>query len=281
MAFRGALLKPSERNGGSAKPSRRSISKQSRYEVLKDKIRNWWEDRFKVGSALQEIRDQKLYQHEHDTFEAFCQSEYGFERAHAYRLIGFAEVKESVKMSPIGDKIKRESQARALAPVPEEKRVEVIEEVAATGPVTAKRITETAAKIVTPDTAKAAEPKKTEKHVDKTGYPIPDVILEDWKHADEFRSTLNKLHEVKLQVEKELNSNELRLREIGQDSLIELSHAWITLKQVLPYAVCPTCQGRTRDNCTACKGRGFVSEFGYKHWFPKKTIEIRERAIKK
>jgi len=117
--------------------------------------------------------------------------------------------------------------------------------------------------------------------VDKTGYPIPDAILEDWKEADSFRSTLADLQRIKLSVEKSLETSELRFREIGKDCLIDLQNAWATLKQVLPYAVCPTCQGRTRDDCTSCKQRGFVSEFGYTHWFPKKTIELREKAIKR
>lgn len=130
-------------------------------------------------------------------------------------------------------------------------------------------------------TAKAKEEAAKEKHFDKTGYVIPESIFEDWNVADSFRSTLSDLHKIKLQVEKALEVGELRFREIGKDSLIDLTNAWSTLKSVLPYAVCPTCQGRNRENCTVCKGRGFVSEFAYNNWFPKKTIEIRERAIKK
>ncbi|HEX2879854.1 MAG TPA: hypothetical protein VHO25_10020 [Polyangiaceae bacterium] len=246
---------------------------------MKEKIRTWWEDRHKVGSALQEIRDQKLYQHEHDTFEEFCQEEYGFERAHAYRLIGFAEVKASIQMSPMGDKITNERQARALAPVPEEKRVEVLEEVAEKGTVTAKAITEVAERV----TAKSAEPKAKEQkqnHLDKTGYPIPEAILADWQKAEAFRSILSQLQTIKLLVEKSVENSELLFAEIGQDTVADLKNAWTTLKQLLPYAVCPSCQGRTRAKCSACKRRGFVSEFGYKHWFAKEVIELRERAIK-
>lgn len=125
------------------------------------------------------------------------------------------------------------------------------------------------------------EKEKTEKHFDKTGYPIPDSILADWQRAHEYRSTLRALQNIKLDVEKRLDASDLIFREIGQDTLIELQHAWATLKSVLPYAVCPTCQGRRRDKCTACKGRGWVSEFGYTHWFAKEVIELREKAIKK
>jgi|ERR1043166_2637309 hypothetical protein len=279
MAFRGALLKPSEKNSGRVKPSR-SISKQSRYEVLKEKIRNWWEDRLKIGEALREIRESKLYKDEYQSFEEFCDHEYGLKHSQAYRLIEAAGIKDSIKSSPMGDKISNERQARALAPVPADQRAEVIERAAEQGPITAKTITEAAEQIVKSEPAKIPK-EKTEKHLDKTGYPIPDSILADWQRAEGFRPTLNELQKIKLYVEKSLDRSELIFREIGKDTLIELQNAWNNLKSVLPYAVCPTCQGRNRDNCTVCKGRGWVSEFGYKNWFPKKTIELRERAIKK
>ncbi|MGI8656365.1 MAG: hypothetical protein ACR2LC_14255 [Pyrinomonadaceae bacterium] len=48
--------------------------------------------------------------------------EYEIKHSQAYRLIEAAAVKESVKTSPIGDKVTNEGQARALASVPEEKR---------------------------------------------------------------------------------------------------------------------------------------------------------------
>ena len=55
---------------------------------------------FDVGLALTEIRDDKLYREEFDTFEEFCKQTFQLERAHAYRMIEAAEI----KMSPIGDK---------------------------------------------------------------------------------------------------------------------------------------------------------------------------------
>lgn len=127
--------------------------------------------------------------------------------------------------------------------------------------------------------AKAKEEKA--KHVDKTGYPIPDDVYADWSDAEEFRSKLNEFHRFKLHVEKAVEKNVLSFREVNNGTVSTLANVWSELQCVLPYAVCPTCQGRNRQKCTVCKGRGFVSEFGYKHWFPKKTIEIRERSIKK
>lgn len=79
-----------------------------------------------VGTALAEIRDGKLYRHEHATFEAYTEARWGWKRAHAYRLIEAAEV----KLSPMGDKIANERQARALASVPEPEREAVLEQAA-------------------------------------------------------------------------------------------------------------------------------------------------------
>lgn len=91
-----------------------------------------------VGLALSEIRDARLYRSDFDTFEAYCKSKWNWERAHAYRLIDAAGVVKQIAMSPIGDKIKTESQARELAKVEPAKRVEVLEKAAESGPVTAK-----------------------------------------------------------------------------------------------------------------------------------------------
>lgn len=276
MSYRGALLKPSEKGQTRASRSARGFSNQSRYEVLKEKVRTWWEDRSKVGAALQEIRDQKLYKHEHETFEDFCKQEYGFERAHAYRLIGFAEVKATIEMSPIGDKVTRESQARALAPVPEEKRVEVLEETAKTGPVTAKRITETATKLET-ETVKAAKLKESV-HLDKIGYPIPETILDDWQRAEEFLEVLAKITQVKSVVKSALEDKDVVFSEVNNTVLSTLTNAYDDLKRVLPYAVCTTCQGRTPKKCTTCKGRGFISKFFFQTCIPEEVRNIRKRA---
>jgi hypothetical protein len=56
---------------------------------------------FHVGFALMEIKSRKLYRAEFRTFEEYCRRRWEFNRAHAYRLIGAAEICKS--LSPIGD----------------------------------------------------------------------------------------------------------------------------------------------------------------------------------
>jgi len=262
------MANPKLNAGALMKPGQRKIAKTSRYEILKDKIRTWWQDRFKVGEALMEIRDSKLYKDEHPTFEDFCESEYGFKRAHAYRLIGFAEVKQDVKMSPIGDKI-TESQARALGPVPPEKRAELLDSVAENGKGTVT------AKSISAAVKKADKPK----HLDKIGYPIPDEIYDDWREAEAFNDTIKTLHRIKLRVEDALENRELIFREVTNSTVADLTNAYQALNSVLPYSVCPTCQGHNRKTCLLCKQRGWLSKFAYEHYVPKKTRQIREAHV--
>jgi hypothetical protein len=77
-----------------------------------------------VGSALGEIRDERLYRADHGTFEDYCQQRWNLSRAHAYRMIDAAAA-----VSPIGDTglpvPANEGQARELARVPADRRAEV------------------------------------------------------------------------------------------------------------------------------------------------------------
>ena len=101
-----------------------------------------------VGNALARIRDQGLYKAAaFDTFERYCSERWGFQRAHAYRLMEAAGVVTEV--SPMGDTPVNERQARALAAVPTEERAQVWEEVQQVAadrevPVTARLIKEVA-----------------------------------------------------------------------------------------------------------------------------------------
>lgn len=61
--------------------------------------------------------------------------------------------------------------------------------------------------------------------------------------------------------------------------MADLQSTFQMLKVALPFAVCPTCQGRVLSPCTTCGGRGMISEFYWKHKVPEKTKEIREKAV--
>lgn len=276
-----SLSKPSQRNGAKSKPTpspkmsnmldkpiqkHSAKSQNERFEELKRIVRSGLQTAFEVGAALLEIRESKLYRQEFDTFEEFCESEFKIVRQRAYQLIKAVEVKKSLPAAA-ADVVTNARQAAALASVPEEKRAEVITEVAESGSVTAKRISEAASKKAKPD--KIIE-------LDKTGYPIPESVLDDWREAETFTETLHALSRIKCRIEKGLNDKELAFAEVGNSALAMLKNAYGELKAVLPYAVCTTCQGRGRSSCTFCKKRGFISEFAYKQYVPAEAKKIRE-----
>jgi hypothetical protein len=76
-----------------------------------------------VGNALREIQEGKLYKGTHSSFEAYLREKWDISKSHGYRMID--AVKE-IEVSPTGDKIENEHQARKAkaarngkGPVPE------------------------------------------------------------------------------------------------------------------------------------------------------------------
>ncbi len=69
-----------------------------------------------AGNALGIIQNKKLYRNQFDNFDAYVQSRWGWQRAHAYRLIQAAQIVG--RLSPIGDTLPMptsESQLRPLS----------------------------------------------------------------------------------------------------------------------------------------------------------------------
>jgi hypothetical protein len=64
-----------------------------------------------VGNALAAIRDGRLYQATHRSFEAYCRERWGMSRTHADRQIAAARRAE---LAPIGARPENEYQARRL-----------------------------------------------------------------------------------------------------------------------------------------------------------------------
>ncbi len=64
----------------------------SRLRDLESTIQKGMQTFFEVGTALKEIRDNKLYQADHDTFDSYCQNRWGIDRTYAHRHIQAADV---------------------------------------------------------------------------------------------------------------------------------------------------------------------------------------------
>lgn len=117
--------------------------------------------------------------------------------------------------------------------------------------------------------------------LDKTGHPIPSAIFALWERAEEVQGLLSSISTLRGIVEKAEKEKDAVFSEVNFGSLrANLDQAFADLKTAKPFAVCPTCQGRTPDRCTLCKGRGFISEFRWNTAVPKETKEIRAKAKK-
>jgi hypothetical protein len=90
---------------------------QARLASCEEIITTGLETFVKVGRALAEIRDRKLYRARFGTFDAYCAARWGMSRKRAYDLLAAAEV--TTTLSPVGDipQPKTERVARELAPL--------------------------------------------------------------------------------------------------------------------------------------------------------------------
>jgi len=107
-------------------------------------IKKGWDTFLEVGRALAAIRDQNLYREQYKTFAAYCRERWNYGRAHAYRLIGAAEVWD--ELSPMGDTPTtpvNERQLRPLIDLPPDSRRQAWEsalEAAGEGPLSEKHV---------------------------------------------------------------------------------------------------------------------------------------------
>ena len=113
-----------------------------------------------VATALAIIRDGRLYRETHSTFEDYCREKWGWGRAYCYQIIGGADAVKSLppEMSTMVD---NQRQARELAKVDPENRVEVLQAVSEAGPVTAKAIRQAAQTISAPESTTTPTEERT------------------------------------------------------------------------------------------------------------------------
>ena len=254
-----------------------SIRESARLEELEKTISRGKKTFVEVGMALAEIRDLRLYKREYGGFEEYCREKWGWKRAHAYRLIDAAEV---VKVSPIGDKIQSESQARALGKIPAGQRAAVVQAIIDDGkPVTAAEIKKhLPPPPMQPKEASTLPPPPAEV-LDGTGWPVPTQLIPLWKRVDEVQEMLTVLSRIKGALRSAQDQKDLLFAEVNYSSaLSQLDQAWVDIKTAKPFAVCPACQGQVADRCTLCKGRGLLSEHRWNTCVTREDKEFRFKA---
>jgi hypothetical protein len=233
-----------------------------------------------AGQALQEIRDRELWKEEADSFQAFCIDNWGVTRQRAYQLIGAAVVVQQLP-AEVSTAVDSERAARELGRAPAEARESIIQHAKGengkvTGPAVAKAVKEHAAALA------KTMPDGPPPVYDRTGFPIPQPApaMTTWLRAEEVQTMLTALTRIKSVIVGSDGGKDLLYAEINMSTLIaDLTSSYSGLKVAMPYAVCPTCQGRVLSPCDTCNGRGMISEFYWKHKVPDKTKEIRERAV--
>lgn len=111
-----------------------TLSETQQLTSLETVIETGLETFVQVGQALMEIRDKRLYRERHATFGDYCHQRWGFQRAHAYRMIEAAQVVSN--LSPIGDTPKpaNEAQTRPLVSLPPEWQREAWQRAVETAP---------------------------------------------------------------------------------------------------------------------------------------------------
>ena len=113
----------------------------SRLDELEATIERGRKTFVEVGLALAEIRDARLYRPEHPTFEEYCRARWNWSRSYAHRIIEAAATSEAL---PDGQRPETESQARELARIEPNRRLEVLNKARTNGKVTAAIIRQAA-----------------------------------------------------------------------------------------------------------------------------------------
>lgn len=118
--------------------------------------------------------------------------------------------------------------------------------------------------------------------LDGTGLPISQYLLPIWERRHEAQEYLTMISRMKGAFRKAQDEKDVLFAEVNFSSLLaHLDQAYADAKSALPFAVCPTCQGKSADACQLCKGRGFISEHRWKHAVPEETKVIRAKIITK
>ena len=219
------------------------------------------------GAALMEIRDHKLWTEEAGTWDQYCKNTFDWSRERASQLIRASKVVLALPPKA-ATMVAGERQARALADVPEEKRAEVLEEVAGSGEITARRITKAAEQIEQPPT----------EQVDAMGFPVPKSC-QKYLDVDEVRAIRGELRKIKaLTVSAAATSPKLFVEVNIQSVETHLSQAYKELEGAIPHAVCPQCEG-VKPKCDLCKGRGLISKFRWNVTVPEEMKAARQKKI--
>lgn len=97
---------------------------------------------------------------------------------------------------------------------------------------------------------------------DTTGYPIPKDLHHFWQRIPEVKNLISQVRSIRDELVTRQTNKDMMYVEVNIDSVVaELNNAIAQLKTAVPYAVCTNCQGKLRDKCSLCRGRGLISKY--------------------
>jgi hypothetical protein len=249
-----------------------------------------------AGRWLMEFRDGEGWASlGYDSWSACVAKEFSTThggRAQIFRLIQNAEVTENLAESGENGSVSASesakvslgsetpsrvpiSQTQHLAKLPAHRQRPAFQRAVALGH---GKPTEATVRMAVDEALRAARPVK-ETHRDKTGYAIPEEIMDLWNRRDEVKEILSAISKTRCAVRAAIEKDDpLFYPSNVNGALANLNSAYGSMEVSMPYAVCPTCQGRARDTCASCKGRGLVSKLHFDTCVPEELKAIRAKS---
>jgi hypothetical protein len=117
--------------------------------------------------------------------------------------------------------------------------------------------------------AKGESPPDTQVIVDSTGYPIPEKAQPIWNRRFEIADLIQELGNIRHTLQGFAAAKDIIMAEVNLNAAdCELEALISRCKAALPYAVCPSCQGKLVERCTNCSKRGMVSRTRFERTDP-------------
>lgn len=278
-----------------------SESERTLFTKIKARLDDGFSKMFEMAEDMRYVRERRLYREDYDTFDHFVRQYFGYTVAYVNRLIIADTVKKELDQSnidistsdihqdasnptpmekpiaPIGAILKTESQARELAKAEPGTRAEVLKNVVASGPVTAKTIAAEVSKRKTPP-----PPAKPTPVYDKVGREITEEALPWWNRTPEVTGLIELISQLRVAVNAAFEDKDaMYFGECNNATLISsLNSAYADMKRARPYAVCPYCQGHPKQTkCTFCFTKGLVSQFRWETAVPKELKDMIAKQV--
>ena len=227
-------------------------------------LRQFGRSSVEAAKAISAIRERKLYR-PHSTLKEFCEMECGWTYRRLRQVEVFLDIKKALPKSEQSS-LTNETQARELAKVPKEDRLEVLLDAASNGQATPAKIRESAKKVASKNGV-----------YDDMGFPIPTGDASYyWSRKVDIEKILLGLQSIKRELAK-VQTDDPLWNVIHPNGVIhDVENAISRITGGMPAYVCVYCEGLKPRGCQVCKGVGLVSRFVWKN-MPAKYREIREQ----